>query len=89
MCFNNKKRSDTEKIFYLFLVLLCFTFIVYLICGLLQIPKINTVGTVDGWLGYYGGIFGGAMTMIGVYATLNFERKSKRNDLLLCLRYLL
>lgn len=56
------------------------TLIIYFLSYNLQIPKTITTGTVDGWLGYFGGLIGGIMTLIGVWITIDWQKSQKKYE---------
>lgn len=74
----NEKSSITS-------IILCFIIIppifTYLICFLFQYPQNALVGTVDAWIGFSGSLFGGIITLIGVWWTIESQNKNKMDEL--------
>ena len=45
-----------------------------------QYPLSNLLGTVDGWLGFLGGVIGGLIGMIGIILTINRSETNRKAD---------
>lgn len=77
--FNISKHLKENKCFFrlgIFLLLAPFIF-----WGLFPIMKIpNGIFSTSDVLGYYGSLVGGAVTVLGVYWTLNFESKKSKEE---------
>lgn len=57
---------------HLLVAFICYTiFVVVMVLIPSRIPSDND------WIGYYGSVFGGAITLIGVYITLDYNKKEK------------
>ena len=72
--------SGVVLICLLLIIAALLTGIVYVISLNSQVPIIDTVGTSDGWLGYYGGVIGGLMTLIGVWWTITDQSHKRKED---------
>ncbi len=52
----------------------------YLFSQFFQFPKSLLVGSIDGWLGFTGGVIGGTLTLFGVSITLREQNKLRDLD---------
>ena len=79
------KKYRTIVILLLMIVIALFVFPI-IIKFLMETPapfefmKIVTKDTYEAWIGYYGAIVGGALTLVGVWWTIKFESENLREQ---------
>ncbi|MEF9966887.1 MAG: hypothetical protein RR766_00120 [Longicatena sp.] len=82
-----KKKEKTEdqvfvdKMLYIIISIpLLSAMFMYMFSYFFQFPQSPLVGSIDGWLGFTGGVIGGTLTLFGVSITLREQNKLRNLD---------
>jgi hypothetical protein len=80
-----KEKADdqvfTNKVLLIIIAIpLLSAIFTYMFSYFFQFPKSILVGTIDGWLGFTGGVIGGTLTVFGVILTLREQNKLRDLD---------
>ena len=78
-------KTILKTIFYIFIGLLLLFLVPYLIARMMNISYFSWIKISNDWIGFWGSYFGGILTLIGVFLTIQYSKNegNKKQKLLI------